>query len=113
MGDKDCILNYMVQGQEDPFARELALMRANGALHARLALAAWPQAVERGCVQDFDYTRPGSLCLPEMLKEDDERQCLTLSLPHMEAVTDKTIQDLSQGFVQSLDQLHLSFEGCQ
>lgn len=93
-------------------ALEVALRRANNTLHARFALAAWPQAVKSKLVEDFDLQRPGSLSLQAILRQDTERECLELSLSHCMEVVDHDLDVLAGGLVTNLSNLRLNFEGC-
>jgi len=116
--DKEHILNYITAYQQkrshgksdEPPA---ALQNTNNSLNALFARAAWPQAVKRDLVLDFDTAAPGSLCLPSLLKKDDELQSLKLSLEHSEKTTDSVVCTLAGALPPNLYELSLSFEGCQ
>lgn len=87
-------------------------MRANTALHAHFALAAWSLAVNTGSVQDFDPEKPGTLCLPDLLKSDEQRQRVELSLAHSEQIADADVQDVADGLPRNMIDLRLSFSSC-
>jgi len=88
------------------------LSRINCSLHGLLALAAWPQAVKRGLVEDFDKDNPGTLSLPDILKEDHDRKELTMNLSHLKELSDHDMVALASGMPPFLTSLDLSFEGC-
>jgi len=102
--DKESILRCVGNGS--------ALKRANATLNAFFARMAWPQAVKRGLVQDFDESAPGTICLPEVLVRDERRKHLTMSLARCEEVGDAEVEELAKGLPPHLTTLKLSFEGC-
>jgi len=117
--DRDRILEIMcldVQKNMPTISRtdalEIALRHANAALNAYFAVAAWPEAVKKRIVCDFDQEHPGKLSLPHILKQDDFRKILNLSLGHIREVDDTDVQTLAHGLPASLEVLHLSFEDC-
>jgi len=103
------IFEGQTQNHDDRLA--FALKRANNALHAYFALAAWSYAVNAGIVQDFDPMNPGSLNLAETLAKDEERQRLTLTLAHSAKVTDADVAVLASGLPPNLVELSLCFDG--
>jgi hypothetical protein len=115
--DKHRILETMARDMpmtmEEDERLKFALKRANNALHAYFALAAWSYAVNAGIVRDFDPLHPGSLNLAETLRKDEERQRLTLSLAHSPKVTDVEMQTLAEGLPPNLVDLSLCFDGSE
>lgn len=111
--DKEHILQSMAgaiqDGNDFESALALALKRANNALHAYFAVAAWPLAVKQGSVQNFDEENPG-LSLPDVLARDQGLQHIRLSLAHTLAVTDADVAAVASGLPQNLSLLDLSFE---
>jgi hypothetical protein len=86
---------------------------ANRRLRAYMAVAAWPQAIKKGCVLDFDGSSSiESISLPEVLSMDLDRHALDLYFNGMQEVTDSDVYYVSQGCPASLTSLSLSFEGC-
>jgi len=87
------------------------LKRANATLHSTFAILAWPQAMQRGLLQDFK--KDGELKLPEVLQADAGRQSLELSLAHFQdSCVDSAVKMLASGLPPNLTELRLSFEGC-
>lgn len=93
-------------------ALRIALRRANSALHAYFAIAAWPLAVKSGLVEDFDVESPGTLSLPALLREDEGRERLALSLAHSRTLHDGDVCALARGLPPNLLELRLSFDNC-
>lgn len=84
---------------------EQNLKLANDTLHSTLAVLAWPQAMQRGLLGDMN--------LEEILAADVGRERLELSLAHFEAsCTDSAMKILASGLPPNLQELRLSFEGC-
>lgn len=84
---------------------EQNLKLANDTLHSTLAVLAWPQAMQRGLLGDMN--------LAEILAADVGRERLELSLAHFEAsCTDSAMKILASGLPPNLQELRLSFEGC-
>jgi len=110
VADKDKILACI--HRED--AGGNAVQRANLALHAYLARAAWPQAVKRGLVENFGETpNETTIRLPDVLVKDEMRTCLGMNLGRCDEVTDGEVAALARGIPPNLKRLELSFEGCR
>lgn len=124
--DKDGILFEMAShadlsttaGQE---LLQQNLKRANDALHSTFAILAWPQAMKHGRLLDFANHKEQKLSskarqkvkLPEILAMDDDREVLELSLAHFEETcVDSSVKILAAGLPPNLQDLRLSFEGC-
>jgi len=91
-----------------------AVQRANLALHAFLARAAWPQAVKRGLVENFGETpNETTIRLPDVLVKDEMRTHLVMNLGRCDEVTDGEVAALARGMPPNLKRLELSFEGCR
>lgn len=108
--DKEAILQYVCQNSPD---QEEILRRTNNTLHAIFAKSAWPQAVKRGLVEDFDRKNPGALRLPDVLRQNELQQSLHMSLEHMDMVTDAEVANIAAALPPNLSDLELSFEGCR
>lgn len=111
--DKIAILEYISEHGPCGQDGEENLRRVNSALNAIFARSAWPQAVKRGMVLDFDRRRPGALQLPDVLCRDAEARSLHMSLEHNDAVTDAEVANIAAALTPNLVDLKLSFEGCQ
>jgi len=116
--DKEQILNIMsrpyskLSAEANENALDMAVRRANGALNSYFALAAWPRAVRRGNVRDFDAKNPGQLNLAEVLRKDHARRTLSLSLGHVLETDDAEVRCLASALPPNLVELQLCFEGC-
>merc|ERR1711879_862219 len=88
------------------------LRRVNYALNSFFARAAWPMAVKKKRVRDFDVSQPGSFNLVDIMVRDTELKSCILSLEHLLEVNDDEVATLSAGLPPSLLELSLSFEGC-
>ena len=106
--DKDSILESMGRNPgTGVFERdflEKSLSIANTGLRSYFAVAAWPHALRQSMVQAMD--------LPSVLRKDINRSALEMSFATLD-VTDHDIEDIAQGFSESLRSLSLGFEGCQ
>eukprot|EP00403_Amphidinium_massartii_P048006 CAMPEP_0178466008 /NCGR_PEP_ID=MMETSP0689_2-20121128/51666_1 /TAXON_ID=160604 /ORGANISM="Amphidinium massartii, Strain CS-259" /LENGTH=811 /DNA_ID=CAMNT_0020092987 /DNA_START=134 /DNA_END=2566 /DNA_ORIENTATION=+ len=89
------------------------LAKANRCLNSHMAIAAWPQAVKRGLVQELSE-RNGQRCsLPEILRQDAVLKQLNMSFAHFPEMTDYEINVLAQSFPPSLTSLTLHLEACR
>lgn len=86
--------------------------RANIVLHARFAIAAWPQAVCQGLVQDFDESKTDKLSLPKILVQDQLRKELHLDFRNLDKMTDNEVKCVVEGLPPNLNDLSLIFAGC-
>jgi len=111
--DRDAILRYIRHTGPSHDGGDENLRLANNSLHANFARSAWPQALKRGMVQDFDPRYPGALRLPDVLRQDEQRRSLSMSLEHSDLVTDAEVINIAAGLPPNLQELCLSFEGCQ
>ncbi|CAK9117404.1 unnamed protein product [Durusdinium trenchii] len=107
--DKMKILSAMAGGNLNSSRGQMLLEKnlkhANDTLHSTLAVLAWPQAMQRGLL--------GEMKLAEALSADVGRERLELSLAHFEAsCTDAAMKVLATGLPPNLQELRLSFEGC-
>mmetsp|Transcript_60762 Transcript_60762/g.144714 ORF Transcript_60762/g.144714 Transcript_60762/m.144714 type:complete len:1223 (+) Transcript_60762:87-3755(+) len=89
------------------------LQQANSRLHARLAIAAWPQAVKRRIVQDFDVGKFGTKPLPQLLQADTLMEVLKFSFAHQQEMGDRQLAQLARGLPKQLTELSLSLESCK
>lgn len=102
--DKESILGVFSQGH--------TLRDANTALRSHFAVNAWPHAVKRGVLCDFDREALGTLSLPYVLQQDTSRQTLHLSLAHIANVDNAVVAALASCLSPNLINLHLSFQSC-
>lgn len=115
--DKEEILKSMAadfacEGQDFQKCLELACSKANTTLSAYFALAAWPLAVSKHLVTDFDRSRPGSLNLQSILRRDQWRKRLALSFSHIMEMSDAEVSTLASGLPSGLEELELHFKSC-
>merc|ERR1711937_1068150 len=96
--------------------RERNLLHANRSLRGYFALAAWPQALKRGLVQDFAFggaNKQGiGFNLAQVLVADEDRTYLQFTLSGFEEVDDEEVQTFSRGLPPRLTHLNVSFEDC-
>ena len=86
----------------------------NAQIRARLALAAWPQALKQGIVHMFPSMvngRPGCVSLADTVSKDFERTELTMSLGGLD-VHDSDVSLICSSFPIKLKSLKLIFESC-
>merc|ERR1712060_89420 len=82
--DRTRIMSYVTKDATDMDA----LLRANRTLNSFFARAAWPLAVKKKIVRDFDASQPEQLSLPQVMARDvDLKQCI-MSFEHMVEVDD-------------------------
>ncbi|CAE8586475.1 unnamed protein product [Polarella glacialis] len=94
--------NRSLDSQEGQECLRRNLEKANNSLNSSLALLAWPQAMHRGLLLNFAQS-----------DEDQGMRGLDLSLAHFtESCKDKDLELLAQGLPPNLEELILSFEGC-
>jgi hypothetical protein len=109
----DCMANDSPGGESFQVRLQASLARANSAIQAHFALAAWPFAVQEGVVENFDLANPGTMSLPKVLRRDVSREQLTFSLAQVTQVTNKHIMAVGRGLPPNLLVLDLSFQGCR
>mmetsp|Transcript_86434 Transcript_86434/g.217625 ORF Transcript_86434/g.217625 Transcript_86434/m.217625 type:complete len:668 (+) Transcript_86434:98-2101(+) len=86
--------------------------RANDAMHARFAIAAWPQALKRGLVENFDEAKSGSLNLSRILASHQERKVVKLDFRNFEEMTDAAAKTLAAGLPTGVEDLELILGAC-
>lgn len=86
--------------------------KANDCLHARFAVAAWPQAVKRGLVDDFDKKRAKTLNLPKILAKDKSCDEVHMDFRNFDEFDDKALKVLANALPEALQGLELYCGGC-
>jgi len=87
---------------------QAAYNAANMALHGIFAVAAWPQAVRKNLVKDFDRLSPGSLSLPRILIKDIQRKTLSLDFQNFEEMRDAQLVELADGLPPNLREVEVN-----
>jgi len=111
--DRTNILNIM---SVDPATGELdtetdRIENANTALRGYFALAAWPQALKRGTVENFKLGDEPAFSLADILRLDLQRTVVDISFSGLD-VTDADLSAIASGLPPNLERLTLSFESC-